>query len=439
MIQVREYSQITTDSGLEPSLDIGVVKQATFDWMVDVLHQSGKTEKVLVIKNRKILKLGKYVGYLQSPKGEAIEILPKTGLGVESAKKSRIILQQMLMTALSLKPREVGQASLKRLNQPIHEWIFLQFLNELRLLITKGIRFDYERIEEESSYLKGQLQVAKQLRRMPGRDHLFDIRHDVFTPNRLENRIIKSALLAIKGYCKEPNNWRMANEFSHLMNQINSEPKPMSSFHKWRSSKLMQTYEDIKPWCKLILEEFNPNFQKGKHNGISLLFPMEQLFEKYVEVNVNKQIQSSYKLKPQASSQYLTEHHCIEKGQVSEWFKLKPDLLLISKQQNQVLDIKWKLINEMADTVEHKYNIKQSDLYQLFAYGHKYQDGKGHMMLIYPKHDNFTLPLPCFSYSESLHLWVVPFCLEEKVLIEGDWQQHFPGILNANKNLMEAS
>ncbi|MCB1584584.1 MAG: hypothetical protein KDI92_16120, partial [Xanthomonadales bacterium] len=124
MIQVREYSQISTDRGLAPSLDLGVVKQTTFDWMVDVLHQSGKTEKVLVINNRKSLKLGKYVGYLQSPNGEAIEILPKTGLGVESPQKSRRLLQKMLMSALSLKPREVGQASLKRLNQPIHEWIF---------------------------------------------------------------------------------------------------------------------------------------------------------------------------------------------------------------------------------------------------------------------------------------------------------------------------
>lgn len=438
MIQVREYSQISTDSSLTPSLDLGVVNQATFDWLVDTLQKSGKAEKVIDIKNQKILKLGSFVGYLQSPNGEAIEILPKTGLGIESPPKSRRVLQQMLMSALSLKPREVGQASLKRLNQPIHEWIFSQFLNELRLLITKGIRFDYENIEEESAYLRGQLQVTKQLRRMPGRDHLFDISHDVFTPNRLENRIIKSALLSIKGCCKEPNNWRLANEFSHLMNQINSESKPMSSFHKWQSSKLMQIYEDIKPWCKLILEKFNPNFQKGKHSGISLLFPMEQLFEKYVEANVSKQIQRSFKLKAQASSQYLTSHQNIEKAQVSKWFQLKPDLLLISKQQNQVLDIKWKLINEMAKTVEHKYNIKQSDLYQLFAYGHKYQDGKGHMMLIYPRHDDFNHPLPCFSYSENLHLWVVPFCLEEKVLIGGDWQEHFPGILNINKNLKEA-
>ncbi len=40
----------------------------------------------------------------------------------------------------------------------------------------------------------------------------------------IENRIIKSALVAIKDHCKEANNWRMANEFSHLLHSINSEP-----------------------------------------------------------------------------------------------------------------------------------------------------------------------------------------------------------------------
>jgi len=428
VIQLREFSQITTETGHELTSELGVVNQATFDWLVDTLCQTGKTEKVLVIENQKYIKLGNYVGYLQSPNGEAIEILPKTGLGKDNPEKSRKILQHMLMTALSIKPKEVGQASLKRFDQPIHEWIFFQFLNELKVLITKGIRFDYERVEEESHFLRGQLQVSKQLRRMPGRDHLFDISHDVFTPNRIENRIIKSALEAIKDQCKEANNWRMANEFSHLLSPINAELQPLALFHKWQASKLMQSYNAIKPWCKLILEKFNPNFQKGNHRGISLLFPMEQLFEKYVESNLSKQVNIPYKLKAQASSRYLTTHQTIELDNASKWFQLKPDLLLTSNHGNQVLDIKWKLINEMASTVEHKYNINQSDLYQLFAYGHNYQDGRGNMMLIYPKHSEFTQPLHCFSYSKHLKLWVVPFCLESKLLIKGDWQEYFPGI-----------
>ncbi|WP_407692657.1 5-methylcytosine restriction system specificity protein McrC [Psychrobacter sanguinis] len=36
--------------------------------------------------------------------------------------------------------------------------------------------------------------MAVQLRQPAGRDHLFHISHDIYQPNRLENRLIKSAL-----------------------------------------------------------------------------------------------------------------------------------------------------------------------------------------------------------------------------------------------------
>ena len=425
MHQVREYARITTDSALTPSLDCAVVSPATLDWLQDLAGRWSEGSPIAMINGHRSLKLGSYVGFLQSPTGEAIEILPKTGLGVEDPVMARRILQRMLMASLGIKPRTAGAASLLRMPEPLHEWIFSQFLAELQSLVSRGLRFDYQRVNEESRFVRGQLRLDQQQRQAPGRQHLFHISHDVFSADRLENRLLKTALSYVLTCCKSPENWRLANELSHLMDEIPATNEPLRLLPLWQSNKLMQIYDSVRPWCALILERLNPNFQKGHHRGIALLFPMEQLFERYVEVSLRRSHSLGSRLKPQPGSQYLLQHKLDGTDIAGSMFQLKPDLLLKSAFGDQVFDTKWKLLDERAANTEQKYNIAQSDLYQMFAYGHKYQNGSGHMMLIYPRHERFNDPLPVFWYSDSLALWVVPFCLETSSLISGEWEQYF--------------
>ncbi|MCH8493423.1 MAG: McrC family protein [Idiomarina sp.] len=434
MIQVREYARITTDSSSSSSLDCGVVSEATFAWLQDLAADWQKVAPIALIDGRRSMKLGSYVGFLQSPAGESIEILPKTGLGAGNPEASRRILQRMLEASLSIKPRTAGAAELLRICEPLHEWIFSQFIAEFKRLMSLGLRFDYQRVNEESSFIRGQLRLEQQQRQPPGRQHLFHIRHDIYTPDRLENRLLKTALNCVLSHSKSSENWRLANEFLHLMEEIPIEPAPLRVVARWQSGKLMQTYDAVRPWCELILEKLNPNFQQGSHQGISLLFPMERLFEKYVEVSLRRRTSTGIHLKPQVSSEFLLEHIANGAENRNKLFQLKPDLLLKTATKNQVLDAKWKLLDESMGNAEIKYNIAQSDLYQMFAYGHKYQNGDGHMMLIYPRHECFSTPLPVFWYSDSLAVWVVPFCLETSSLVPGAWQQHF-GILGNERIL----
>jgi len=58
--------------------------------------------------------------------------------------------------------------------------------------------------------------------------------------------------------------------------------------------------------------------------------------------------------------------------------------------------------------------LSQADFYQMFAYGHKYLQGAGQLVLIYPKHEGFDTPIEQgFDFNHdgvaSLILWVVPF------------------------------
>lgn len=427
MIQVRERASITCSEDQVASLDLGIVSKATFDWLLD-LPSWGSRTPLFQQNGRQFLRLNSYVGILQSPTGEVIEILPKTQENIPSDSdliSLRQLMQRMVMRALSLKPKESGKASLSSTNTPIHEWIFAKFLSELLSLYSKGLRHDYIRVEEESRFIRGQIDLNKQLRKSPDKATWFNIRHDIYSPERLENRLLKTAVEFILKVTKTAENWRTANELSHYLIDIPSLLKPEKSLCQWQHDRSMLQYEAVFPWCEIIIQNFNPSFQHGQHKGISLLFSMDKLFETYVASSLKIHIQKPDQLKIQAATQYFVEHQPVNSSNKEDWFQLKPDMLLISPDKQHILDTKWKLLNFDLNTSKNKYDLNQSDFYQLFAYGHKYMDGQGHMMMIYPSHQYFLEPLSVFSFTNNLHLWVVPFDLYTEKLIAGGWQKHF--------------
>ena len=70
----------------------------------------------------------------------------------------------------------------------------------------------------------------------------------------------------------------------------------------------------------------------------------------------------------------------------------------------------------------------------MFAYGHKYLQGSGDIVLIYTATATFSQPIePCFEFNEgesaSLRLWVVPFDVSTQTL--NSERMLWPAALNA--------
>ncbi|EPD3273301.1 McrC family protein [Cronobacter sakazakii] len=428
MIQVREYALLTCDNSQPASIDLGIVSEATFSWLEQLQQKWSGASQIVSREGKRFLRLGNYVGYLQSPNGESIEILPKTTFEAPTeVTPLRQLLRRMLSASVGITPREANQAVLQRSDQPLHEWIISEFLRYLTDLIRKGLRFDYHLIEDEhSAFIRGQLNVTTQMRMPPGRGAHFHVRYAEFSPQRIENRLLRTALDWVLKMTQAGQNWRQANTLCHQMDGIEPFYDTIRlPIEQWSDGKYLYAYRAIKPWCQLILEKLNPDFQHGLHQGISLLFPMEKLYEGWVGHRLTLSLQKDYRLIEQAKRHYLLEHVPVGESTPQQWFMLKPDFL-ITGEQVMVLDAKWKLLDSRADNSLRKYEINQSDLYQMFAYGQKYLQGKGHMMLIYPRHQFYNNPLPAFQFDKDLSLWCVPFDLESGELVDGEWQTFFP-------------
>ncbi len=419
-VTVREYARLTT-AGNYNSLDEHTVKESAFNYLCELSARFKRGgANLLQMEDRLSLRLDNFVGVVETPCGTVLEILPKHADHADDANWARRLLRKMLPCALDLATRDVGTACIELFKSPLTEWVMAQFLQSLDHLVKRGMRFDYVRVEEEQRFLRGQLDVARQMRQPPGRQHFFQIRHDVFSPDRPENRLLKSALDKVCKHTHEAGNWRLAHELASLLAEIPASTHQTADFRAWRKDRLMAHYQPVKPWCELVLGEHMPLALKGNSHGISMLFPMEKLFEKYVANKLRTCLVGGATLSSQVSAQSLCTH------EKKDFFKLKPDLLLTHGEKDWVLDTKWKRLDGVLraygdEDGAQKYGLKQSDFYQLFAYGHKYLGGQGDVVLIYPVTKEFGALLPVFSFSTELNLWVVPFDLDSDKLLHGDF------------------
>jgi 5-methylcytosine-specific restriction enzyme subunit McrC len=412
-VTVREYARLTTAAVAPGSLDCAQISESAFDWLCELSASFNRNgASLLQVEGRRALKWDSYVGVLQTPCGMRLEILPKHHEQDDCLAKSRRLLRKLIQHALKLKPREASVASLELFDAPLSEWVMGQFLAELDLLVKRGVRFDYRRLEEEQRFLRGQLNVVAQMRQPPGRQHHFQIRHDVFLPDRAENRLLKLALEQVAKNTQDASNWRLANELRAMLAEVPASWQVSHDLRAWSCDRLMAHYQAIKPWCELILNQQMPIAVSGEWQGMSLLFPMEKLFENYVEGWLSSRLVPSARLTAQAARQSLCQHDG------SAMFRLKPDLLLQRGPHTWVLDTKWKRLDS-ADRL-NKYGLSQADFYQLFTYGQKYLAGRGELALIYPRTAQFSQPLPPFDFNPELRLWVLPFDLDEDVLLAGE-------------------
>jgi 5-methylcytosine-specific restriction enzyme subunit McrC len=409
LVSVREHAWLTTEAVI-PSLDCGLVSVSAFDYLcaLNETFTSGGA-RLAQVAGRRRLKLDNFVGVVQTPCGTVLEIVPKHHAAGGSLDDGRALLRKLLLSMLDLPTREVGQAPLMLFDAPLSEWVMRRFLNELDALLKRGLRFDYHRIDDQLPFLRGQLNLLAQLRQPPGKGHQFHVRHDAYIPNRAENRLLRLALDQVRISTQQTVSWRLAQELSIRMAEIPASKHVAEDFRVWGRDRLMAHYRCVKPWCELILNQQMPLAVLGEHHGISLLFPMEKLFEGFVTGWLRRRLAPELDIQTPARSASLCTH------MDRSIFRLEPDILISSSERLIVLDTKWKLLD--AFDRMRKYGLSQSDFYQLFAYGQKYLQGPGQMALIYPRTEAFSVPLEPFDFGGGLTLAVLPFDLDEEVLI----------------------
>ncbi len=352
---------------------------------VDVQHYFTPAKKF----GKKAFRAQNYVGLIQTKDGTTIEILPK--IQELNEDESKNILIKMLKTLKKSPFKNVNTAHLQSSKMPLLEIFITMFLEELAVLVRKGIKSDYITKEENLPFLKGKLKVGEQIKKNSIHQERFYVEYQEFLSDRAENRLIKTTLHYLYKKSHTTKNQQRIREFLFVFDEISLCKDVKNDFLHVKPNRQMKEYEQILLWCKTFLLEnaFSP--YKGNDIAFALLFDMNLLFESYVGAYLKKK---GLHVSLQDRGKHLVEE--------PRKFALKPDIVITCKTNHAkiiIADTKWKIIKEEKD-------ISQSDMYQLFAYGKKYANQT--LYLIYPR-DGAKQPKLNYCYETGLHLKVLFF------------------------------
>ena len=337
----------------------------------------------------KFIQARNYVGVLQTKSGLTIEILPKIADKTDTD-KSKAIFIKMLKTLKNFPFKSSNLASLKTQNLPLLEIFISMFLCELEALVKKGIKSDYVALEENLNFLKGKLNINEQIKRNSIHKERFYVGYSEFLSDIKINRIIKTTLKFLYKKSNSSKNQQKIRELLFIFDEVSECEDYKNFFAKLVINRQVKHYEQTLLWCKIFLlnNSFTPH--KGDDLGFALLFDMNALFESYVGNFIKKSF-------PGTILQH-SEKHLVENPKS---FKLRPDIFLKDKF---IADTKWKIVKSKDD-------ISQADLYQLYAYGKKYECSN--LYLIYPKIEGVKQEFMKFGYDDKMLLEILYFDLEK--------------------------
>ena len=323
------------------------------------------------------------VGVIAAP-GCSLEILPKVDPadGEEDVTVRRRLVR-MLDVALGLDLGEGAGTTMARQNETLLDILIRLFADRLLAEARRGLPRAYLAHHDDLPALRGRLDVLRQFTAHAVRPDRLACRYDALSPDIALIQIMKACVLVLRGHARALETQRRLDELRFLLADISDlEPRSLP----WEAVRIDRTnrrWETLHGLARLFLKR---DWQATHHDaragqGITLLFPMNDLFEAYVAALAKRALRGSdWTVHPQGGRLFCL----IEAGEGGRArFQTRPDLLIKRGGQTElVIDTKWKRIG--LDPEDKKHGVAQADVYQMMAYGRIYDCPE--LLLLYPHH-----------------------------------------------------
>ena len=415
-IQVKEYDLLHYD---QPGLECDVLT----DRQVESLKRVDKYVKTGVIDwQRDGVKFTQFCGVLPLGK-DAIEVLPKVH-GIESIDNdksgaSRKVLIKMLRQAKRLSTPKSGSTGIDIQKHHLLDIFIDNFCKELFSQLHQGVIKTYVSRENNLSVLRGKLLIKEQLRKNLIHKEHFYCRYDEFIEDNDYNQVIKATVRCLFNRVTNNRIKRKLSELLNIFDAVSEKQKFPADVDRLPRNRMVNRYNDVFSMCRMFLAGVSPDVITGRPEALSLLFDMNKLFEEFVYRRIAK-VASRMNLvaKDQKPQRYLAR--CTVND--SDMFKMMPDISILDNQGKilAIIDTKWKLLNPEKP----KYDISQSDMYQMLAYATQYHCNN--IILLYPFNANLEKPLPSLRIKQGgqrISIKTVDLCaLADKSLLSVDEQ-----------------
>ena len=197
---------------------------------------------------------GSYCGFAALSDGTLIEILPKTDnpqsdLCAEFCKRCGA---------------DINSSDLKN-DMSFPEFFISVFAAETMKIIKSGVLSTYTTREENMTTVHGTIMFSENMRRnLVHRERLY-VRHDVFTPDRAENRIIKAAASILLKITANSHSSHLLKEALSFLDEVARPVNINHEFAKCINTRNTKKYSTILNICRMMFDKNEGTLISGKN------------------------------------------------------------------------------------------------------------------------------------------------------------------------------
>lgn len=371
-------------------LDQGGLTRAQGDALIAEAraHPLAHDEATNILIDRRDRLVARQMVGMVAAKGCSLEILPKVDPDEPENNDVATVrnrLVRMLDVALGLKLDIGRSAAIDRQTHTLLEILIRAFADKLLAEVRRGLPRQYLHCKDDLPALRGRLDVIRQFTHNAVRPDRLACQFDQLDVDTPLMRVMAAAVVHLGRFTRKLETRRKLDDLRFALADIPLVPVNHLPWKQVRIDRTNHHWESLFRLTRLLLQR---DWQATHHSakapdGVTLLFPMNDLFEKYIAALLRKALANSgVEVVDQGGHRAclgsFTGQH-LESGNV---FRTKPDIIL--RRDGEILaiiDTKWKKLGH--DPLDRKHGVSQSDVYQLMAYARLYPTQE--LMLLYPE------------------------------------------------------
>lgn len=336
----------------------------------------GRDGTDILCDHHTFLRARQMVGVLAAP-GCSLEILPKVDPQApdEEAPTVRGRLVHMLDVALGL-GLSVGQSmAMAREAQSLLEVFIAAFADRLLAEVRRGLPRQYLACQEDLPALRGRLDAVRQFTANAVRPDRLACRFDALESDGPLLQVMKACVLLVERHARGAQTRRKLAELRFLLADVSDVARGALPWKQVRIDRASRRWRTLLDLARLLLgSRWQQTHAAARApEGITLLFAMNDLFERYVAVQLRRALAGSgLEVVAQGGGEYALGPW---NGAGGYSHATRPDILVRDAQGAVlcVVDTKWKRFDGA---------IAQSDVYQMIAYARLYRCPR--LVLLYP-------------------------------------------------------
>jgi 5-methylcytosine-specific restriction enzyme subunit McrC len=275
-----------------------------------------------------------------------------------------------------------------RQDETLLEILIRAFADQLTNEVRRGLPRQYLRCEEDLPKLRGRLDVTRQFTTLAVRPDRLACQFDVLSPDTALLQVMKACVVFLARQARRAETVRRLAELRVALADVSDVHSHHLAWDKIAIDRSNRRWRSLLALARLFLRRDWQATHRANDlrdlAGVTLLFPMNDLFEAYVAALLRKALApQGYEVVSQGGLRYCLNEIAADGTLGRPLFRTKPDCMVRRDGRTVlVIDTKWKRLTAAGS--DPKRGVSQADVYQLMAYARLYDSAR--LMLLYPHH-----------------------------------------------------